>query len=75
MRVTTKGQVTIPIEIRKRLNLKPGMEVAFIIDDEGNVTLVKKEERDDKSRFARQRGVATVEMSTEEIMALTRPDA
>ena len=33
--VTAKGQVTLPAEARKRLGIKPGTKLAFvIIDDE-----------------------------------------
>lgn len=35
MRVTEKGQVTIPKEIRDRLKIGPGSEVDFIADDKG----------------------------------------
>lgn len=35
MRVTTKGQVTIPKEIRDRLGIGPGSEVDFVADQEG----------------------------------------
>lgn len=35
MRVTTKGQVTIPKEIRDRLGIGPGSEVDFVITDDG----------------------------------------
>ncbi|CAN7457896.1 AbrB/MazE/SpoVT family DNA-binding domain-containing protein [Rhizobium sp. LjRoot258] len=35
MRVTEKGQVTIPKDIRDRLNVGPGSEVDFIADDKG----------------------------------------
>ena len=31
-RITSKGQITIPIEIRKKLNLKTGDKVIFIED-------------------------------------------
>lgn len=31
-KVTSKGQITIPIEIRKKLNLKTGDKVIFIED-------------------------------------------
>lgn len=31
-RITSKGQITIPIEIRKKLNLKIGDKVVFIED-------------------------------------------
>jgi AbrB family looped-hinge helix DNA binding protein len=30
MKVTTKGQVTIPLEIRERLNIQPGTDVEFV---------------------------------------------
>jgi AbrB family looped-hinge helix DNA binding protein len=35
MRVTTKGQVTIPKEIRDRLGIGPGSEVEFVPTDDG----------------------------------------
>lgn len=40
MRVTEKGQVTIPKDIRDRLAIAAGSEVDFVISDEG-VMLVK----------------------------------
>lgn len=40
MRVTEKGQVTIPKEIRDRLGIKPGSEVEFVVEEKG-VMLVK----------------------------------
>lgn len=33
--VTSKGQITIPIEVRKKLGLKPGDRVAFIENENG----------------------------------------
>ncbi|TJW16059.1 MAG: AbrB/MazE/SpoVT family DNA-binding domain-containing protein [Mesorhizobium sp.] len=35
MRVTIKGQVTIPKEIRDHLGIGPGSEVEFVATDEG----------------------------------------
>lgn len=37
-KVTSKGQITIPADIRKRLRLKPGDKVLFL-EDEGRVTI------------------------------------
>jgi len=37
--ITSKGQVTIPVEVRKHLNLKRNDKLAFVIDDEGTVRL------------------------------------
>ncbi|MDP2663453.1 MAG: AbrB/MazE/SpoVT family DNA-binding domain-containing protein [Dehalococcoidia bacterium] len=39
--VTTKGQVTIPVEIRRRLGVNPHDKVAFVVDDD-HVQLVRK---------------------------------
>ncbi|MBI2082798.1 MAG: AbrB/MazE/SpoVT family DNA-binding domain-containing protein [Deltaproteobacteria bacterium] len=41
MNITTKGQVTIPKEIRDKYGLDEGVEVDFI-DEEGIVKLIKK---------------------------------
>jgi AbrB family looped-hinge helix DNA binding protein len=72
MRVTVKGQVTIPEYIREKLGIRPQSEVDFI-EERGRVYLVKKAKRTPRqSRFRRSRGIATVKMSTDEIMALTR---
>lgn len=75
MRVTTKGQVTIPQHIREKMGITPHSEVDFIEED-GRVILVKREQAVPVSQtFRRLRGIATVKMSTDEIMALTRGDA
>jgi AbrB family looped-hinge helix DNA binding protein len=74
VRVTAKGQVTIPAEIRQRFGFLPDTEVEFIIEDD-QVRLVRAE-RPGRSRgdniIARLRGRGTVAMSTDEILALTR---
>jgi AbrB family looped-hinge helix DNA binding protein len=38
--VTTKGQVTIPKEIRDYLKLETGSKVEFVIDENGDVKVV-----------------------------------
>jgi AbrB family looped-hinge helix DNA binding protein len=76
MRITSKGQVTIPIEIRERLGLLPHTEVRFEV--EGNAVRILREERPDgrgARLLDRLRGRATSGLSTEEIMALTRGDS
>ncbi len=77
MRITSKGQVTIPKEIREKLGLLPHTEVDFVL--EGNsVRLVKAAGRKGETRGerlvrllreARGKGIG---MTTDEIMALTR---
>ncbi len=73
MRITAKGQVTIPKEWREKLGFLPGTEVEFI--PEGNaLKLVKKKTAPGRGlRLVEHlRGKATVKMTTDEIMALTR---
>lgn len=75
MRVTIKGQVTIPRHIREKIRITPNSEVDFH-EKRGRVYLVKATKKDKgltrKSKFRRFRGVATIRMTTDEIMALTR---
>lgn len=72
--VTRKGQVTIPKAVRDRLNIKPGSQVDFELAPDGRVVVVKagKKTAPSRSRFERIRGTATVKITTEELMALTR---
>jgi len=39
IRVTRKGQVTIPKRVRERLNIKPGTPVEFKLDPDGRVVM------------------------------------
>ncbi len=75
MRITTKGQVTIPQEIRERLGLLPNTEVDFVL--RGDVVELRKARtppQRGRQLVAHMRGRGTVRMSTDEIMALTRSD-
>jgi len=76
MRITSKGQVTIPREIRHKVGMLPQTDVEFII--EGN-TVILKPVQIGQSRGRRVveslRGRATVKMTTDEIMALTREES
>lgn len=75
MRITSKGQVTIPIEIREKLGLLPNTEVDFEIRGQ-TVRLVRAPAKRAPSRAARiverMRGSANVKMTTDEIMSLMR---
>ena len=74
MRITSKGQVTIPQEIRERAGLLPHTDVEFIYD--GKTVQIIRANRKKSSRGARLvahiRGRGTGTRSTDEIMALTR---
>jgi AbrB family looped-hinge helix DNA binding protein len=72
MKVTIKGQVTIPVSIREKLGITPGTEVV-ILQEEDRVVIVKRKDATPANRkFNKLRGIATVKMTTDEIMALTR---
>ncbi|TVQ27486.1 MAG: AbrB/MazE/SpoVT family DNA-binding domain-containing protein [Spirochaetaceae bacterium] len=72
MRVTEKGQVTIPQAIRNSLGIKPGTEVEFIL--EGDSARLRRVSRPDVVAERRQRfaGSADAGLSTEDILRLTR---
>ena len=76
MRITTKGQVTIPIGIRKKLGLLPNSEIELEIVGKAvrvrKVRGVKARRRRGKSIVQRLRGRGSVRMSTDAILALTR---
>ena len=69
-RVTSKGQVTIP----NYLGLAPGSMVEFDVTPDGQIVLINQDATPKPSRFEKVRGTATVKMTTDEIMALTRGD-
>jgi antitoxin PrlF len=72
--LTSKGQVTVPKKIRDYLGLKPGKPVTFERLSSGEIALkaAKPSVKPKVSRFAKLRGRATVRMTTEAILALTR---
>ncbi len=78
MRVSAKGQVTIPKRVRDRAGLLPGSDVEFIV--EGNVIKLRRAARDKRGTTRGERFVAAIEgtatanrdLSTDEIMKLLR---
>jgi antitoxin PrlF len=38
--VTSKGQVTIPIEARKRLRIQPGTKLEFVVHEDGRLEVI-----------------------------------
>ena len=73
MRITSKGQVTIPQEIRHRLGLQPETEVEF--DVVGNTVRIPKvggRPRRGRRIVDPLRGRATTRLTTDQILALTR---
>ena len=74
MKITTKGQVTIPQHIREKLGLLPNTDVEWELRD-GEAVLQKASSssgRRGRALIEHMRGRGSVRMSTDEIMALTR---
>lgn len=67
-RVTKKGQVTIPKEVRDELGIRPGDEIEFVETEEGYH--IKKET--EENPFEKWRGAAKTDQSVEERMAELR---
>lgn len=74
--ITSKGQVTVPKQIRDALGIDPGTEVTFDINAQGEVVLKKaggkparKRKRD---RFEAARGKADIKYRTSDLMLLLR---
>jgi len=79
MQITSKGQVTIPQDVRNRLGLLPHTEVEFELA--GDHARIRKSKRTvgagirGNRALEALRGTADTRMSTDEIMALTREEA
>ena len=76
MRITSKGQVTIPADIRARAGLLPNTEVIFAFDGE-TVTLTGAKPKKGLSRGEQivahlRRHKGDGKLTTDEIMAMTR---
>ena len=77
MRVTSKGQVTIPKDVRESMGIIPAeTEVEFLQDENGRWYIAKAKSSDKTaSRFRSAHQTGKLTMSTDEIMQLTRDEA
>jgi antitoxin PrlF len=73
MRISSKGQITIPIDIRIQFGLLPNTEVAFVVKDK-TIVLQKHSKSNSRGKklIEQLSGMASKGMSTDEIMKLTR---
>jgi AbrB family looped-hinge helix DNA binding protein len=75
--VTSKGQVTIPKQVRDALHVGPGCAVEFDVNSSGEVVLRKAGGRaankvPKRDRFDKVRGTAPIKWRTAELMELLR---
>lgn len=79
MRVTSKGQVTIPENVRRDAGFLPGTDVEFMVRD-GEVILRRRagqrslREKQLREHLGRWRGSAGEGWTTAKVMSLTRDD-
>jgi AbrB family looped-hinge helix DNA binding protein len=74
--LTTKRQVTIPIQICEQLGIGPGREIEYVTLDDGRVVIVPTPEKNVaiQSAIQKWRGKSVLKKTTEEIMRETRGD-
>ena len=73
MRITSKGQVTIPQDLREKLGLLPNCEVEFqLVGDSVRIRKVRGKRTRGQMIVDRLRGTGSGTMTTDEIMALMR---
>jgi AbrB family looped-hinge helix DNA binding protein len=77
MRVTSKGQVTIPQNVRESMGIQPAQtEIDFTQDESGRWYIVKSSNAPKTtSRFRTAHKMGQLMMTTDQIMALTRGEA
>jgi AbrB family looped-hinge helix DNA binding protein len=77
MKITTKGQVTIPQDVREEFGLLPNTDVEFVRDGKGGVRLEKSTKAGTRGTdlVATLRGKWRGKLSTDEVMALTRGES
>jgi bifunctional DNA-binding transcriptional regulator/antitoxin component of YhaV-PrlF toxin-antitoxin module len=73
MKITSKGQVTIPLDLRTQFGFLPNTDVEFIAE-KGVLKLVKPRAPSGKGKrlIEKMRGRGNGRLSTNEIMKLTR---
>jgi bifunctional DNA-binding transcriptional regulator/antitoxin component of YhaV-PrlF toxin-antitoxin module len=73
MKITSKGQVTIPLEYRKRYGLLPETSVKFVADKHGLRLVKSSQERGRGWQVVEaMKGTGNGKWTTEEILKLTR---
>jgi AbrB family looped-hinge helix DNA binding protein len=73
MKITSKGQVTIPLPIRREFGLKPGTDVEFVTEESKVILRPKGKRQDPVEDWLREAtGVARGKTTTAKIMKITR---
>lgn len=68
--ITSKGQITVPIEVRRRLGLREGDQVEFVFEE--SQTVIRPVIREDGDPFAKWVGYAPAFRNAAEVNAFVR---
>lgn len=72
MRMTAKGQVTIPQDLRKRFDLGPGVEIEVIATEDGALVRAARGSGTGRRLVEQLRDRADAGLSADEVLLLTR---
>jgi AbrB family looped-hinge helix DNA binding protein len=72
MRMTSKGQITIPQELRERFDLRPGAEVEVVAGEDGALVRPARGLRQSRRLVEQLRDRADAGLSADEVLRLTR---
>ena len=71
--ISSKGQVTVPVEIREFLGLMPNDKLAFVVKDSGNIEIERPKYPDLESIFG-SAGTMKEPMDLEEVIKKSRAE-
>jgi antitoxin PrlF len=71
--ITSKGQITVPIQVRKRLGLGPGGKLAFVLDNNGEIH-VRPAQFPDLDSLQGAAGTLDRPLTWKEMRAIARED-
>lgn len=75
MRITSKGQITIPLELRRQYGLGPGVEVEVVATKDGPLVRPAKVQSRGRDLVARLRDRADGGLDADQVLSLTRDDS
>ena len=74
MTITSKGQVTIPAEVRRYLGLEKNQKIALVIEEETGTVCLKAPRYPDVASLRGAAGTLDRELTWEEMRAIARED-
>ncbi len=74
--LTSKRQVTVPLQVCEHLGIGPGREIDYVTLEDGRVVITPTPEKSTaiQSAIQKWRGKSTLRKSTEEVVRDTRGD-